>query len=57
VLFGRRDRRSVRNYVAKSDKTIVKRTMPNIIAAAFISNPVPYLILSGCELGAQVSLI
>jgi hypothetical protein len=45
------------NYVTKSDKTIVKRTMPNIIAAAFISNPVAYLILSGCELGAQVSLI
>ena len=44
-------------YVTKSDKTIVKRTMPNIIAAAFISNPVAYLILSGCELGAQVSLI
>jgi len=45
------------NYVTKSDKTIVKRTMPNIIAAAFISNPVAYLILSGCEMGAQVSLI
>jgi hypothetical protein len=39
------------------NKTTVKRTMPNIIGAVFISNPLLGLILSGGELGAQSGLV
>ena len=44
------------NYVAKRNKTRVKRTMPNVITAAFISHFVAYLS-SGWELAAQVGLM
>ena len=44
------------NYVAKRNKTRVKRAMPNVIAAAFISHSVAYLS-SGWELAAQVGLM
>jgi uncharacterized membrane protein len=43
--------------VVKRGKTTVKRTMPNIIAAVFISNPLVNFILSGCELGVQAGLV
>ena len=45
------------NYAAQRNKTRVKRTMPNVIAAAFISDSVAYLMSSGWELAAQVCLI
>jgi len=40
----------------RSKKTIAKRTMPNIIATAFISDSIAYLTSSGAELAAQVGL-
>jgi hypothetical protein len=43
--------------VVKRAKTAVKRTMPNIIAAAFISHPIACLISLGAELAAPVGLI
>jgi hypothetical protein len=45
------------DYVPRRNKTRVKRTMPNAIAAAFISDSVAYLMSSGSELAAQVGLI
>ena len=45
------------NHVVNIRNTSVKRTMPSIIAAAFISNPIGYLISSGCEFATQVGLI
>ena len=45
------------NHVVKSRRTLVKRTMPTIIAAAFVSNPIGYLVSSGCEFAAQAGLI
>jgi hypothetical protein len=43
-------------YVAKRNKTRGKRTMPNVITAAFISHSAAYLS-SGWELAAQVGLM
>jgi len=34
------------NHVVKNRKTLVKRTMPTIIAAVFVSNPIGYLVSS-----------
>lgn len=45
------------NSIAKRNKTGVKRTMPNVITAAFISDSVAYLMSSGWELAAQVGLM
>jgi len=45
------------NYAAQRNKTRVKRTMPNVIAAAFILDSVAYLMSSGWQLAAQVCLI
>jgi len=44
-------------YVVKIRKTTVKRTMPNVIAMAFISDSIAYLMSSGAELAAQIGLI
>jgi hypothetical protein len=44
-------------YVVKNGKTTAKRTMPNMIAAAFISDSIAYLMSSGAELAAQFGLI
>ena len=45
------------NHKVKNRRTSIKRTMPTIIAAAFISNPIGDFISSGCEFAAQFGLI
>jgi hypothetical protein len=45
------------NHVVKNRRIPIKRTVPTIIAAAFISNPIGYLVTAGCEFAAQVGLI
>jgi hypothetical protein len=45
------------NYVVKSKKNTARRTIPKIIAAAFISDSITYLMSSGAELAAQFGLI
>jgi hypothetical protein len=44
------------HHVVKKRKTSIKRTMPSILAAALLSNPIGYLISSGCEVVAQVGI-
>jgi hypothetical protein len=45
------------NHVVKNRRIPIKRTVPTIIAAAFISNPIGYLVTAGCEFATQVGLI
>jgi hypothetical protein len=45
------------NHAVKIRKTALKRTMPKIIAAAFVSDSIAYVMSSGAELAAQFGLI
>jgi hypothetical protein len=45
------------NYVEKRDKASGKRTIPNVIVAAVMSNSITYLMSSGWELASQIVLM